>query len=332
MIGRLAFAAYCLAACSSPAPSPTVTLVEQNEPAALLSAWGSSASDVWVVGGRPDLASGPTVLHFDGNTWSRLDAGQPGIDLWWAFGVGGDVFFSGSGGTILRYRGGVFEALPTPSTDGVVFGMWGPTAQDVWAVGRVGSGAGLLLWHFDGTTWTAVAPPVGFPPGLLGFKVHGQRTDDVWFSCSGGMTLHWNGSALEAVSTGDTASLFSIVTTPTTVITAGAVGTTGGGALDENAGGGWQSAALVLPAAWRGLAASPTGEVYVVGANGLVARRDDTGAWAQIEQTLVQQSFHADWIDPDGGLWGVGGDFDHTPLTQNGFLVYRGTLHVPAIQ
>lgn len=329
MTGRCALALLAwLLGCSSPAPA-SFTIVDQHETAALLSAWGSSASDVWVVGGRPDLAASPTVLHFDGTAWQRIDIGQPGIDLWWVFGVGGDVFFSGSSGTIVRYRGGAFEKLTTPA-DGIVFGMWGPTAQDVWAIGRVSTGGGVLLWHFDGTTWTTVAPPVGFPPGLLGFKVHGQRSDDVWFSCNGGMTLHWNGSSLESLATNDTASLFSIVTTPTDVVTAGDVTMSGTGALDENKGSGWQSAALMVTAAWRGLAASKD-QVYVVGEAGLIGRRDEAGDWTVVKQSLIQLSFHADWIDPDGGFWGVGGEFDQTPLTQNGFLLYLGTRDIPPI-
>ena len=321
-----------LVGCATDPTPPSFTLVHQNETAALLSTWGQSASDVWVVGGRPDLASGPTVLHFDGTSWTRVDTGQPGIDLWWVFGVGGDVFMSGSSSAILRYRSGAFERMATPTSDGTIFGMWGPAPDDVWAVGRAGAGAGLIVWHYDGTAWTDVALPAGFPLGLLGFKVHGQRTDDAWISCSGGMTLHWDGSALASAPTGDTASLFSIVTTSTDVITAGGVvATTGVGALDENSAGIWQSAPLMVTAEWRGLAASTTDEVWVVGEGGLIARRDQSKQWTLLQQPLIQSSFHADWIDPDGGFWGVGGDFDQTPLTQDGFLLYYGTRHVPAI-
>ena len=67
-----------------------------------------------------------------------------GIDLWWVFGfVGGDVLFSGSGGTILRYHDGAFDPpMTTPSSDGIVFGMWGPTDSDIWAVGRASTEGG----------------------------------------------------------------------------------------------------------------------------------------------------------------------------------------------
>ena len=147
------------------------------------------------------------------------------------------------------------------------------------------------------------------------------------------MTLHWNGSALEALATGATASLFSIVTTPNGNVTAGdVVPATSNGALDENDGSSdWKAAALAAPIAWRGLAASRTDEVYVVGGSGVIARRDNVGKWAPIQQSLIQQSFHADWVDPDGGLWGVGGQFDLSPTT-SGFLLYYGTEQISKMQ
>ena len=143
--------------------------------------------------------------------------------------------------------------------------------------------------------------------------------------------MHWTGAALEYVPTPDKATLFSIVTTSTDVVTAGTVTAAGVGALYENAGS-WQPAALSIPYQWRGLAASATDEVYAVGDQGLIAKRDTAGAWSLVKQSLIQLSFHAAWVDPDGGLWGVGGAFDQTPLTQDGYLLYLGAANVPPIE
>src|SRR5512133_400790 len=129
------------------------SLLRQDEPAALLSLWGVDKSDVWVVGGRTTLGGGPTVLHLDHGAWNRVDTGQTDLDLWWVFGFGpDDIFFSGSGGTILHYHGGAFEKLTPPRT-GTIFGMWGASDTDLWAVGG-GGAAGGIVWHFDGTHWT----------------------------------------------------------------------------------------------------------------------------------------------------------------------------------
>jgi hypothetical protein len=44
---------------------------------------------------------------------------------------------------------------------------------------------------------------------------------------------------------------------------------------------------------------------------------------------VTQLTFHAAWVDPTGGLWGVGGMFDTLPLTSEGFLAYYGAAAIP---
>src|SRR5690242_12399074 len=96
-------AALAVAACGG-TPGRPWTVVAKDQPAALLSTWSSSPTDVWAVGGDPGDGTGPIVEHYDGKTWTKLDSGQRNIDLWWVKGfAGGPVFMTGSGGTILRY-------------------------------------------------------------------------------------------------------------------------------------------------------------------------------------------------------------------------------------
>jgi hypothetical protein len=298
---------------------PDWQTVASNEPASLLSVWGTSPSDVWVVGGRGELSGGPTVLHLSGDTWSRVDSGQRGIDLWWVFGfTGGDVFFTGSGGAILRYRDATFERMTTPRS-GKIFGLWGAAPDDLWAVGAGDDGRGIV-WRYDGSQWrdADIPPPV---PNLV-FKVHGQRTDDVWISCAGGVTLHWNGAALTRAPTGVTSSLFSIVTTPDVVISVG--GNTGRGDIVEHDATGWTTQPSISPVAWRGVAAGAD-QVYAVGESGVVGQRTAAG-WKLFDRPVTQLNFHAAWVDPKGGLWAVGGMFDTLPLTSEGFLSYYGAV------
>src|SRR5688500_18594898 len=76
-------------------------IVERDLPGALISVWGSSETDIWVVGGDPGGGAGPEVLHYDGTTWTTLSTGESG-DLWWVFGFpGGPVFMGGAGGMIM---------------------------------------------------------------------------------------------------------------------------------------------------------------------------------------------------------------------------------------
>lgn len=66
---------------------------------AVLSVWGTGPNDVYAVG------TGGTVLHWDGQAWSRLDAGltpDTGEALKAVVGAGGDVWLGGRDGAVLR--------------------------------------------------------------------------------------------------------------------------------------------------------------------------------------------------------------------------------------
>src|SRR5688572_16486603 len=146
----------------APAPAPWQQVYERL-PGALLSVWGTSSSDVWAVGTAPAPGAAPTVLHYDGFRFEELDAGEPG-DLWWVFGfASGPVYLGGSGGLIVRYEAGVFTRLATPGT-GTVFGIWGSSPDEVWAVGgEAGGSRGAFAWRLTGDSWQAAA---GFPGEL----------------------------------------------------------------------------------------------------------------------------------------------------------------------
>ena len=132
----LVFATMLLAACpADPQSNPdSWEIVHQGLPGALLSVWGASSTDVWAVGGDTLDGLGPAVIHFDGETWTRVETGQTQGNLWWVYGFeDGPVFMGGDGGVILRYEGGIFTQMDTPGTD-TVYGLWGSSAQDMWAV------------------------------------------------------------------------------------------------------------------------------------------------------------------------------------------------------
>jgi hypothetical protein len=307
---------------------PEWNLLGENQRASLLSVWGSSASDVWVVGGdnRDDL--GPLVFHLDGEEWSAVDAGVRNVDLFWVFGFdGGPVYFGGTNGTILRYEDGAFEQLETPG-NGVVFGIWGTSPDELWAVGGgFGGGGGGFVWRLDGDVWIE-APDV--PEDIVSdgtsFKVAGRAADDVWISCSSGTMLHWDGAALTRDDVAEAADdpLFSVSCDSDRCVAVG--GTTNGG-IFENTGDGWVSSSPTEDApVWRGVVVSDSG-AQVVGLFGTMLT-DDGGEWVADPQDLSSENLHASWVDPDGGVWAVGGKFD-SPMTEDGVLLFKGE-NVPA--
>lgn len=339
-LARLAvFCALPLLACGSDAPEPPAAswqVVHDGVPGALLSVWGSSAGDVWAVGGDAGDGAGPSVLHLEGGSWTRLETGQSG-DLWWVHGfAGGPLFMGGSGGTILRYDasdGAGFTRMATPGSvaggGSVVFGVWGSSPDQMWAVGgEAGGASGAFAWRLEGDTWVEAA---GFPPELSAdealWKVFGRGPDDVWMVGTDGTMLHWDGSALSRAFAGIAESLFTVHGNSQRFAAVGGFGT---GLLLEHP--------VSAPASDPWIDASPEGAFsiigvclteaggHAVGEFGYVAERGADG-WVT-EQTGLDAVFgsrnlHSVWVDPAGGVWAAGGQVRVPPLV-DGILVHRG--------
>ena len=169
----------CIACCSGPADDATWHVVAQKLHPAVLSVWGTSESDVYIVGsdlgGTP--ATGPLAMHFDGSSWTRLDTGIPSGELWWVYGfANGPVYMGGAGGVILRYQNKLFTKLTTPGLN-TVFGIWGASPDDMWAVGGASNGTHAFAWRLQGgDTWIEAE---NFPAELANeslWKMYGLGT------------------------------------------------------------------------------------------------------------------------------------------------------------
>jgi hypothetical protein len=96
----------------------------------LKAVWGTSASDVFVVGDNG------IILHFDGSTLTAMTSPTPEtlVDVWGN--ASNDVFAVGLSGTILHYDGTEWMVQPSGVTDGL-FGVWS-TLSEAFAVGDGG--------------------------------------------------------------------------------------------------------------------------------------------------------------------------------------------------
>ena len=100
----------------------------------------------------------------------------------------------------LAPRAGHFERLPNAGlARQTVYGVWGRTPRDFYAVGSA-AGRNGFIWHYqDGSVHDEPLPadlPMvanGEPPGF--FKVWGSG-DDVWVVGSRGTILHRKGTEL----------------------------------------------------------------------------------------------------------------------------------------
>jgi hypothetical protein len=318
-----------LAACGGapappPAPDATWSQLFSKLPGALISVWGTDANDVWSVGGDAGDGDGPMVMHFDGSGWTRHLLGESG-DLWWVHGfAGGPLFLGGEDGMILRYEGGVFERMPTPTSAGTVFGIWGAAPDDVWAVGGAGSTpTGGFLWHYDGKDWSpSPLAPATLASDATVFKVWGTAADDVWFVGTGGFIHHYDGKALTTVESPVEETLFTASGANGRVYAVG-----GDGVILEHAGSSWSNAAPGNARQMNGVAARGD-DAFAVGVYGGVMRRE-AGEWRDVDTGLFfQDDYHGVWLDPDGGAWCVGGQIAAYPLVE-GALTYFGKADIP---
>jgi hypothetical protein len=315
-------------------PAPPVArwdVVVESERAALLSVSGTRADDVWMVGA--DAGDGPLVLHWDGADWLRTPASGSG-DLWWVQALPqGTVYLAGSGATLLRYQAGVLQRMDTPALqDPIVFGVWAAAPDDLYAVGS-GPAAGGFLWHSDGGAWAALPLPAELPlgdgserPAL--FKVWGPSAADVWVVGDLGVVLRGNArDGFRRVESDTDERLFTVHGGNGRAIMVG--GTANGLALEAAVGGGSAQDHLepVTPpgsSPLQGVCVSETGAVWAVGVGGNVYARDSGSLlWRDVLTQIPVQSLHAVWVDPEGGVWAVGGNV-LTPELDHGVALHYG--------
>lgn len=304
----LAVSTLTLSAACTP-PSEWQTLATGLDEA-LMGVGGTSDKDVWAVGA--DTGQGPLVLHFDGVAFTRVPTPGVATPLWWVHAFApGHVMMAGASGVVLESKDGALTRHLTPGlARQTVFGLWGRSPSDVYAVGSNTSGRSGFIWHFDGASWTTLALPADLPrragelPGL--FKVWGAG-DEVYFVGADGLVLRRVGDGpLTRLESNGTDTLFTVAGAGKDVF---AVGGGRMGALLEKRGDAFVPATVEgLPALLQGVASN--GQVtYATGEGAAVFERKD-GKWARVStnQAGGVESLHAAWVDPTGGLWAVGGN------------------------
>ena len=294
----------------TPPPSDAWQVALDAPAAALFSVHGTSNEDVWMVGA--DDGAGPLVVRFDGTSWQRLETGVHG-DLWWVRAFDdGTVYLAGTDSLILRYRDGAFERMRSPGLGKTtIFGLWGASSEDVYAVGSH-AGRNGFVWHYDGEAWRELPlpddhllSPENDRPSLT--KVWGASADDVWLVGDRGAVFRGNKTdGFHPVDSGVDSLLFTVHGGGERVVVVG--GDNQGVAL-EAAGEPTNQPPEAAPLL-QGLWVEPDGTAHATGAFGFVYRSAPGQGWTQIEHGLELeiQSLHAAWVDPQGGFWAVGGN------------------------
>lgn len=319
-----------LTACPGPDPGPPDEdpweLVHRDLPGALLSVWGTSSTDVWAVGADALDGTGPTVIHFDGDAWSSVPTGVAQGNLWWVFGFeGGPIYMGGEGGVILRYEDGAYTTMTTPGS-GTVFGIWGPSPDDMWAVGGASASAGGFAWRLDGDAWVEEPTlPADVTASAAIWKVFGAASDDAWLVGSNGVALRWDGTELSPGDTGVGTSLFTVHASPDGDGHYAAVGGTASGIIVEYLDGAWSNLTPQdTPPGLSGVVLGEDGFGVAVGSFGAVYTRSDDDGWSRVDLGFnLPLTLHGAWIDEFGCVWAVGGQV-LTPPFGDGLLIHSG--------
>ncbi len=262
-------------------------------------------------GGAWAVGDGHSVFVRDGGTWSRV-RNEGNVNFGWYYdvwaspqgpvvAVGGDpiriAYWDAGAGQMSEVDPGFSEEL---------WGVWGASPSDVWAVGQ-----GRRIVRFDGGTWT-VLPQDQLCPGGDYEEVTGTGPDDVWIVGNSGCVVRWDGRSFsdESVGVGD---LLNGVATPARgeVFVASMTGRVWRRVGDA----GWSSETLPATGTLHDLTAY-AGTVWAAGDNAVLLRRDPvTGAWAR---TIVpsEQNFRLQTItsSPGEGLLAAG---------QHGVIFFR---------
>jgi hypothetical protein len=342
MIGKallVGIAAALPVACSK-APTPPTPhdrewqLLASELPSALLSVSGHSATDMYAVGA--DKGHGPLVLHFDGRAWKELHTGQHG-DLWWVQALpNGPVLMAGASATVLRYDGQRFERMSTPGLGRqTIYGVWGKSAEDFYAVGSAAGRAGFI-WHYHSGAFERETLPIQLPriasgdlPGF--FKVFGLG-DDVWVVGAAGTILHRKGAGpFDVVPTTTKDTLFTVHGTRDRAI---AVGGAGNGVLFDGAGGAFRDDSPPAAGLLQGVFATERGD-WASGERGVIYTRAQPGGgpFTVVDHGLTLpavSSLHSIFVDDTGGVWSAGGNV-LSPALDNGMLVHYGDRVPPVV-
>lgn len=152
------------------------TTMESPVPgAALYDVWGTSANDVYAVGGN-------RAFHFDGDSWSDISAPVLGFGIENVWGFSENELYAAFLGNVFRYDGArwTWIAYDAPI---VIWSVWGSSNTDMYFAGADTLGRAAVL-HYDGTGWRMMSSAI--PQAIHG--VWGAPTGEV-FGVGGGGTI-----------------------------------------------------------------------------------------------------------------------------------------------
>ncbi len=127
------------------------------------------------------LVAKPTKAFCSSHGWCWANPWPQGHHLRGVWAGGGEVFWAGDHGTVLRHDGKAWSRM-TSGTTKHLHGIWGSSASDVCAVGAAGT-----LVCYGGSAWSSASSGVTVALNAI----HGTGAKDIWVvGAKGGLSIY----------------------------------------------------------------------------------------------------------------------------------------------
>jgi len=263
--------------------------------------WGSSAEDVWAVGG---IDGGPAVWRYDGSRWQEQAPPATSGELDDIWGAAGQVWVTGHGG-VYRYTDGGWSGWP--EVDAVA--LWGTGPEEVFATGS------RRVWRWDGTVWVeeTQAGSLAEADDLELVAAWGVSAESLWIvggrvvcECGETTALYHSAEAWSLVSLRTEMFAQAIWGTGAQDVYAvgGAVFTAEGSGVFHYDGTDWSQVTSGRSEFLAGVWGTSADDVFAVGLEGEILRFDGS-SWSRMKSG-TSQSLRDVWGEPVGGMYAVG--------------------------
>ncbi len=279
-----------------------------EEVGAFFGIWGAAPDDMIAVGGQFDAG---VIYRYDGESWAPDQVEFPVPRLNWVHGVDGHVVIVGHFGFALHLDEGVWIRDVTP-TDQALWGVWGPAADDLWAVGGAGGNdMPPVILHYDGEQWSEFPVPTLESEGGALFKVWGRGADDVFAVGDRGSIVHFDGAVWTEEFSTTASSIIGIWGhADHDVVFAGGRQL---GVVGRRRADGWESRRYEPQPGFDGVFVDDDGIATVVGIQGFAARFEPGSLSYTQDETPTKLELHSVYGLPDGTTFAVGGFFTSSP-------------------
>ena len=171
---------------------------------------------------------------------------------------------------MLRFDGTTWTAMTFPSTASV-YGLWGSSASNVFAVTAAGE-----VVRFNGTSWA-----VATTSGSALWAIHGSSPTDIVATGENGSAVRFNGTGWSAISVNTTGTLAGVWSSGTGATSVGAAASGSSGVAFSYGGTSWSAfstgSSRVLTSVW-GPSAS---DLYATGEQGTLLRYNGS-SWSAL--------------------------------------------------